>query len=1041
MINPLLFDSAAGVLRRSCHWMRALTMAGLAASALFAPLGAQSAGTIEGRIFNAATGTALANVRVMIEGTTREVLTDEAGAYVLSGVPAGSARVAVSYLGFERQTAAVSVTAGGVAQRDFDLAPLGGSRALGETVKLAEFTVVADREMSAQALAANEQRSAPNIKNVVAVDEFGDRGDENIGEFFRFLPGVALNDSGHVPNEVTLRGFPANTSSITIDGGDVMGARGGDTRAISLLEVPTSNVSRVEVTKVPTPDMPASGMGGTLNIISKGGFERKRPSFSYNVSQLFHNRSGLTLDGGSRTHVEALSPKYTQPSFNFSYQHPVNRDFAFTVGGSRTWRQKPMESGKDADETATWNLVNLFITSSDWQSLAQILKTWSAQAGFDWRLSPRDTLSASFAHRESDSYITRSIFSVAYGAGATGGATFTQGAATGVGSVSQGNGNNQDILTQTTQAVLRYRHRREAWRLEAALNWSLAESQWLDISKGHFNTMTTGISNLILRGEGTPASSGILPVRYTALGRTGAPVDIFDGGLYNISNGNSLESEYLAEKWTARADVTRDVTFLAPLSFRAGVRVDRMERDNHRYLKTWNFRPNGATDAVSREAGRFDVFDVAFNQQAPTIYGQPMRWISPAKVYDLFRAQPGWFVLDEVLEHQNRVSNSRRLRETVSAAYLRADGRFFQNRLWLVGGVRLEKTKDEGTGPLNDPSAQYQKDASGRLVDGNPAQAGVQPIYLSNDLLVRAKQRYVERGSRGQQEYEGYYPSVNASFSVSEQLVLRGAYARTIGRPNISSVVPSATFTEPTVAAPTITVTNPGLKPWTADSYDFTVESYHVKDGVGSFGVFRKDIKDFFGSVRSPATPELLELYGLPSDPTYLAYEIATTTNAGTAKITGVEFSYRQALTFLPGWARGLQVFVNGTKMSLSGDRTTDFTGFNPSAYAGGIALLRSRYAVKLTCTHQGETRRGAVGASATVPAGTYNYQDARTRWSLSAEYSLRKGLALYGTVMDFNGGFNPATLRYAPDTPEYARRQRYQELGYYTTLGIKGSF
>ena len=81
------------------------------------------------------------------------------------------------------------------------------------------------------------------------------------------------------------------------------------------------------------------------------------------------------------------------------------------------------------------------------------------------------------------------------------------------------------------------------------------------------------------------------------------------------------------------------------------------------------------------------------------------------------------------------------------------------------------------------------------------------------------------------------------------------------------------------------------------------------------------------------------------------------------------------------------------------------------------------------------------MAASATVPAGTYNYQDARTRWSLSAQYSLTKRFAVYGMVSDFNGGFNPATLRYAPGTPEYARPQRYQELGYYTTIGVKGSF
>jgi hypothetical protein len=43
--------------------------------------------------------------------------------------------------------------------------------------------------------------------------------------------------------------------------------------------------------------------------------------------------------------------------------------------------------------------------------------------------------------------------------------------------------------------------------------------------------------------------------------------------------------------------------------------------------------------------------------------------------------------------------------------------------------------------------------------------------------------------------------------------------------------------------------------------------------------------------------------------------------------------------------------------------------------------------------------------------------------------------------VVDFNGGFNPTTLRYAPGTPAYAKPQRYQELGYYTTLGVRGTF
>ena len=187
-----------------------------------------------------------------------------------------------------------------------------------------------------------------------------------------------------------------------------------------------------------------------------------------------------------------------------------------------------------------------------------------------------------------------------------------------------------------------------------------------------------------------------------------------------------------------------------------------------------------------------------------------------------------------------------------------------QNRLWLVGGVRYERTDDEGWGPLNDPSAQYQKDASGRVIDGNPSVAGVQPIFLSNDLLARAQQRYKERGSHTERDYAGFYPSFNASFSIRDDLVLRFGYASTIGRPPLAQIIPGVTMPDPTASSRTITVINTGLKPWTAENYDLSLESYLFKNGKGSIGVFQKDITGFFVSTQSPATAEDLVLYGVP---------------------------------------------------------------------------------------------------------------------------------------------------------------------------------
>ena len=228
---------------------------------------APGTGTIEGRVFNAATGNSLVNARVSLEGTTREIITDESGSYRLTGVPAGPARLHVFYVGMARESATVNVSAGSTVQREFELRLEGSARAgpAGETVKLDAFTVVVDREMSAQAIAMNEQRHAPNIKNVVAIDEFGDRGNENIGEFLLFLPGVSIETSGSEPTTVSLRGFPGNNSGLTVDGAEMAGSFAGNNRSLDLREVPMNNISRVEVTTVPTPDMPASGLGGSIN--------------------------------------------------------------------------------------------------------------------------------------------------------------------------------------------------------------------------------------------------------------------------------------------------------------------------------------------------------------------------------------------------------------------------------------------------------------------------------------------------------------------------------------------------------------------------------------------------------------------------------------------------------------------------------------------------------------------------------------------------------------------------------------------------------
>jgi outer membrane receptor protein involved in Fe transport len=69
------------------------------------------------------------------------------------------------------------------------------------------------------------------------------------------------------------------------------------------------------------------------------------------------------------------------------------------------------------------------------------------------------------------------------------------------------------------------------------------------------------------------------------------------------------------------------------------------------------------------------------------------------------------------------------------------------------------------------------------------------------------------------------------SAGMKEGFLLRAGFAQTIGRPELSQIIPGVTITDPTstAAVKTITIVNSGLKPWTANNYDLSFELYGAR--------------------------------------------------------------------------------------------------------------------------------------------------------------------------------------------------------------------
>src|SRR5688572_12118396 len=237
---------------------------------LIVPLlsGQTSAGTLEGRIFNETSGTYLSNARVSV-GVDLQTFTDEFGHYRFPVVAAGTAQVRVFYTGLPAQEKAVTIVAGERVTQDFTL---GGTSDPNAPVQLGAFVVASSRDMTAAALAVNEQRFTQNIKTVASTDSFGDIADGNVGEFVKFLPGVSLGFSGGHAASISVGGMPPESTPIMIDGNRVASAT-AETRQMQLDQISINNMSRVEVIRSQNPDSPASGIGGSVNLIPKSAFE------------------------------------------------------------------------------------------------------------------------------------------------------------------------------------------------------------------------------------------------------------------------------------------------------------------------------------------------------------------------------------------------------------------------------------------------------------------------------------------------------------------------------------------------------------------------------------------------------------------------------------------------------------------------------------------------------------------------------------------------------------------------------------------------
>ncbi|QJR10973.1 hypothetical protein DSM104443_02043 [Usitatibacter rugosus] len=281
----------------------------------------------------------------------------------------------------------------------------------------------------------------------------------------------------------------------------------------------------------------------------------------------------------------------------------------------------------------------------------------------------------------------------------------------------------------------------------------------------------------------------------------------------------------------------------------------------------------------------------------------PTTWVIPdlnaiASTYNIYcnclqsgpAGGPGDFTLSSITNGNAR-GNNRQVEEKDSGGFVMAD--FWTD---LVGkplrgnvGLRYVQTKQSATG--------YQATGGGTAVTVD-------------------------------QTYDDWLPSLNLAMNLNRDLILRFAAAKVMARPQLGNLSPGGTIT--TTGNLSITVGNPLLEPFRANTMDLGLEWYFGKNALLAAGLFYKDIGTYIQQLRVnvPYNETGLPISLLPPNFTGTeVFQVTTPVNTKGGKLTGIELQYMQPFTFLPSVLKYTGTILNYTYVKSEIDYLISPTG------------------------------------------------------------------------------------------------------------------
>ena len=856
LVNPGAEPSAAP--RRFARLSNSLLLiAGLAILPPF-QLSAQSTGTgtISGRVINSSDGKYMPFVTVRVPGSNVSATTNNIGEYTLRNVPAGANVVYVEYVGVDNLNETVEVVAGGTTTRDFRLGT--GQRVDADgTVVLEEFFVETDRFKNAAEIAINAERTSVNIKNVVSTEEFGEIPGGNVGEFIKYLPGIELEYGGTytAPTDATgisVRGFGTEDTNIMIDGVPVTAASQASlTNQVTLDMLSINNASRVELIKVPTPDMPMNSVGGQINLISKSAFEYAKPSFSYKAYVVVNSENPNPFDkvpGATDKKVYA-----GQPGFELSYIKPISDKLGFTVSASRfsqysaNRRLRPefrvanvnldLRPLGGANNTPASNSVgringnNPLVERVSVTDAPRTSDSNSASVKIDYKPFDGLSLVGNYQYSTYDSSDTerRMQFRIQrpldWGSDYTHSVPYFLGAQSATGSTyNPSNSVSQDITSrdksgETHSGYVKAEYIKGGWDVRSLVSISNSRASFHDFENGHFSGVDVSMSVGTVKFD--DVVNGV-PGNISVYDRTGLELNQID--FTQLANwgdptiqGKRGNAESKDVNRLYQFDLRRELDFIPTDAIRLALKVGARYEETEKVK--WGLGTGYRETYVGPAIGSSLILDDTYQGTSAGWGLAPQQFVSTYKLYDIYQENPANFQelpTDADDNYFSTIGQNKALFEDREAWYAQIEGSAINDRLHFVGGLRNETTTRSGYGPQGDARWNFVKNADGTLYRNTALLGGVGTVRVDQANSALFAQTPTGNTLRSDLNAKGItYPSAVIASGTLERAMLERKTAsfsgKSEGDPNYSLSV-SFDVTKKIVAKAAYSVTSGRIK-------------------------------------------------------------------------------------------------------------------------------------------------------------------------------------------------------------------------------------